>query len=555
MKFDLLREPWIPVVTCTGELENVGLEEVLNRAHEFRWLQGESPTVTAALHRLLFALVLRVHFNRLGLTSWEERWSELWHRNSFPADRLDRYLDGDGGAPGFRDRFDLFGARPFFQTVDIPEDIEGSVAKLTMFRAAGNNATLFDHTIEDERADLSPAEAARWLVTVQAFDTGGLKVGKRSSQPSLGNNFATVVIEGSNLRETLLLNLPWADDSLAPQSTTGDLPVWERGPSVFQDSEEADKRGRDHSGPVDLLTWQSRHILLRGREGDGGVTVHDAVVLPGPRLGLNLAGEEHMAAFHRTFTKKKNVRGKGVPSAWKPVQLDELRGVWRHCRELLLADEDSPSQREHLRPRNLDRVAALHEEQDGLPESTVYTLRVLGQQLAPNPGAVETWLEEAVPAPVAVLRAKPWETRLGPLMGLAVEFADQVGDQLKLLEREYHATLRDQPRKNAERKLLLQWFWPRLTEHFNRYLVNLGEDIQTDQNAAFPHTEKWADTVEETAVRAQHRWAELLPRSSPRNVLALAGCTTEFHKQVRGIREKFDRQMKSYDPRPRTEDE
>jgi CRISPR system Cascade subunit CasA len=543
------------VITCSGEPENVGLEEVLNRANEFRWLQGETPTVTAALHRLLVALVLRVHFARLGLTSWEERWSELWHRGSFPADRLDRYLNGDGDSPGCRGRFDLFGARPFFQTTDIPEDIEGSTAKLTMFRAAGNNATLFNHTVEDERADLSPAEAARWLVTVQAFDTGGLKAGKRPSTPSHGSSFATVVIEGSNLHETLLLNLPWADDSLAPQPEPGDLPVWERDPAVFQGSEEADKRGRNHSGPLGLLTWQSRHILLRGRESDSGVVVHDAVILPGPRLGLHLAGDEHMAAFHRTFTKKKGVPGKGVSGGWNSVQLEELRGVWRHCRELLLTDEDNDAQRERLRPRNLDRVAALHEEQNGLPESTVYTLRILGQQLAPNPGAVETWLEEVVPAPVAVLRAKPWETRLAPLMGLAVEFADQVGDQLKFLERDYHAALRDQPRKNAERKLLQQWFWPRLAEHFNRYLVDLGEDIQTDQNSVFSHTIKWADTVEETAMRAQYRWAEILPRSSPRNVIALAQCTTEFRKQVRESREKFDRQMKSYYPRPGTEDE
>lgn len=543
------------MITRTGEPENVGLEEVLNRAHEFRWIQGETPTVTAALHRLLVALVLRVHFNRLGLASWEERWTELWHQGSLPTERLDRYLDGDGDSPGHRDRFDLFGARPFFQTTDIPEDIEGSTAKLTMFRAAGNNATLFDHTVEDQRAELSPAEAARWLVTVQAFDTGGLKAGQRSSQPSPGSGLATVVIEGSNLRETLLLNLPWADDSLDPQSETADLPVWERDPAVFQGSEEADKRGRGHSGHLDLLTWQSRHILLRGRESDCGVVVLDAVILPGPRLGTDLAGEEHMAAFHRTFTKKEGVPGKGVSGAWKPVQLEELRGVWRHCRELLLADEDNDAQRERLRPRNLDRVAALHEEQDGLPKSTVYTLRVLGQQLASNPGAVETWLEESVPAPVAVLRAKPWETRLGPLMGLAVEFADQVGDQLKFLERDYHTALRDQPRKNAERKLLQQWFWPRLTEHFNRYLVDLGEDIRTDQNSAFPHTEKWADTVEETAIQAQHRWTELLPRSAPRNVLALAEHTTKFRQRIGELREKFDRQMKSYDPRPGTEDE
>lgn len=553
MKFDLLREPWIPLVTLTGETENVGFEEALNRAHEFRWLQGETPTVTAALHRLLIALVLRVHFDELGFDSWEDRWSELWHRGALPTDRLDRYLDGVGDSPGLRDRFDLFGERPFFQTSDVPKEMLGSTAKLTMFRAAGNNATLFDHSTEDVRVDLSPAEAARWLVTVQAFDTGGLKTGKLSSQPSPGSGFATVVIEGSTLRETLLLNVPHPEESSGPWSGPRDLPVWERDPAVYQGSAEADKRGRAPFGTLDYLTWPSRHILLRGREGDDGPVVDGVAILPGTRLGMDLHPVEPMAAFHRTFTKKKDVPAKGVSGPWKPVQLEELRGVWRHCRELLLADEDNDSQRERFRPRNLDLVAALHEERDPLPESTVYTLRVLGQQLDPNRGAVHTWLEESVPAPVAVLRAKPWETRLEPLMGLAVGLADDVGERLRLLEREYHALLRDQPK--TERKLLQQWYWPRLSEHFNGYLVDLGVDIGTDQNAAFPLTEKWSRVVMETAEQARHRWAELLPRASARNTLALAECTNEFRERVRRIHEEFDAQLRSYDPRPTAESE
>ncbi|WP_049573974.1 type I-E CRISPR-associated protein Cse1/CasA [Nocardiopsis sp. SBT366] len=555
MRFDLLREPWIPVVTLKGEPETVGLQEALDRAHEFRWLQGETPTVTAALHRLLVTLTFRVYFDGIESAGWRTRWSELWHRGPFPTERLDRYLNGEGDSPGYRDRFDLFGDRPFFQTPDIPEELLGSTAKLTMFRAAGNNATLFDHSTQEDQVELSPAEAARWLVTVQAFDTGGLKTGKLPSQPSLGNSSATVLIEGSTLRETLLLNTTpnWGDDTLDPRPGPGDRPVWERDPTDSQGSQEADKRGRAPYGLLDLLTWPSRHVRLRGRVGANGVVIDGVAILPGPRLSTDLRLVENMAAYRRTFTKKKNVPGKGVASPWKPVQLEELRGVWRHCRELLLADEDNDSQRERFRPRNLDHVAERHQGRDALPGSTVYTIRVLGQQLDPNRGAVHTWLEEVVPAPAAVLRARPQETRLEPLMGLAVSLADDVGDELGKLEREYHALLRDTPR--AERKLLQQWFWPRLSEHFNDYLVDLGEKIKEDHEGAFGPTENWANVVEETAEEAQHRWVEILPRRSARNLLALAECTSGFQERVRGIRHEFDRNLRSYDPRPRTEDE
>jgi CRISPR-associated protein Cse1 (CRISPR_cse1) len=42
-------------------------------------------------------------------------------------------------------------------------------------RAAGIGRTLFDHTTAAESPALSPAEAARWLITAQMYDTGGLK--------------------------------------------------------------------------------------------------------------------------------------------------------------------------------------------------------------------------------------------------------------------------------------------------------------------------------------------------------------------------------------------
>ncbi|MCZ9341096.1 type I-E CRISPR-associated protein Cse1/CasA, partial [Streptomyces sp. TRM76130] len=86
----------------------------------------------------------------------------------------------------------------------------GSTAKLVAHRATGSNRTLFDHTTADQRPLLQPAEAARWLVTTQAYDTSGTKQPyrtERSAEGGLGNRFGCVLVEGASLHETLLLNM------------------------------------------------------------------------------------------------------------------------------------------------------------------------------------------------------------------------------------------------------------------------------------------------------------------------------------------------------------
>ena len=91
MEFNLIDRPWIP---CTGG--HVGLREALLRADEIHELRGENPLVTISLHRLLLAVVHRVHG-----PSNAKAWADLWKRRSFDRDRVDRYLGK------WRDRFEL----------------------------------------------------------------------------------------------------------------------------------------------------------------------------------------------------------------------------------------------------------------------------------------------------------------------------------------------------------------------------------------------------------------------------------------------------------------
>jgi len=101
--FDLISEPWVPCVGRDGQAVELGLQDVLVRAHELRELGGESPLVTAALHRLLLVVLHRV----FGSADYDA-WYALWQAGRFDPTVLDAYF------AQWRERFDLFHpARPF----------------------------------------------------------------------------------------------------------------------------------------------------------------------------------------------------------------------------------------------------------------------------------------------------------------------------------------------------------------------------------------------------------------------------------------------------------
>lgn len=520
MAFDLLDEQWVPVVDEDGNPREVGLARLLLEAHTLRWIDGEAPVVTAAVYRLLLALAHRVYGPRSG-----REWERLWDADGFPEADWLKYRED------FGDRFDLFGPRPFLQCPTLPAEKMGSAAQLILSRAVGNNATLFDHTTSRDVVELEPSVAARWLVTTQAFDSGGLKTPYRSDKSSergLCNYFGTMVVEGATLKETLLLNMPvYAPARGLPNPTRpDDCPQWELAEPPKPDP---DKEGRPPRGWTDLLTWPARRILLREAERDGRSLVDGVVITPGTRLRTELAEAELMAAFRqpRMAKVKKNV----VPDGPKlPVVLEEPRGVWRHCRELLLpAPPGNPRQR----PRVLEHIA------ERAPDGQVYSLRVFGQQLDPKGGAVHTWLQEAIPAPVALLRVNEADERLEQLLGYAVGLADDVGSALEWAEKLYDEALGADRAHAKRRSPLGQWYWPALSAPFDEVLRELGTALddarrqgKVSQRALFAPFEHWREVVRGAAQQAMRTWAWKLPRESGRQVFAVAEAESSFQRRV-----------------------
>lgn len=516
MSFDLIEVPWLPVVDLKGAHRLVSLAEVFLGAHELRGLAGETPTMTAALYRLVLALAHRAY----GPAN-DTAWAELWCAEELSKSLLEGYFARHRG------RFDLFHPElPFLQCPAVKSCGVATTAKLVPYRAVGNNATLFDQTTARERPLLDPAEAARWLVTLHAYDTGGLKTPYRrekSSERAPCNNFGCVLVEGETLKDTLLLNMPVYNpvrEEPAP-TTPDDRPAWEDDPPT------PEPVTRSPRGWTDLLTWPSRRILLSTRETDTGTVVDGVVVTPGTRLRGDLPEMELMAAFRRPPARGS----RKTPRPLLPVRIQERRGVWRHSEELLLAGDQ-----DRQRPRTLDQLAR-RVRAELIPEHIVYTLRVFGQQLDKNFGAVECWFEETVLVPVALLRAD--SSRVGRIVGFAVKLADDVGSALRAMEREYCTEFQAEPSVDLDLS-----YWPRLPQPFGIFLRDLAEALRGEQ----PETvaiETWGRAVRSVALKAAEQWAYGSPRQN-RSLLVAGKQHVAFTGRVEYLIKRFQAQTAAF---------
>jgi CRISPR system Cascade subunit CasA len=527
--FNLLTEPWLPVVRLDGVAQEVSLAQALTGAAGWRRMVGTTPTMTAALHRMLLALAHRV-YQPLDAARWHELW-QAQADGGLPAAPLDAYQAQYGS------RFDLFDPFvPFFQCPAL-DNAPGSTAKLVAYRASGSNRTLFDHTTADQRPALRPQEAARWLITTQAYDTSGTKQPyrtERSAEGGLGNRFGCVVVEGSSLHETLMLNMQlYEPDAERPSGTTArDRPVWEAPPP------HPEPDARAPLGWTDLLTWPSRRILLSCAPSASDATVVTGVVLtPGTRMEGDLVDHEAMSAYRRPWLKG------GKQGDLKAVTLDELRGVWRHSQELLLSSDARwwnswrgrqrakgplPAQEpQRQRPAALDHIADLVED-ELIPEDTVYTLRIFGQQLGDQGGDTYAWFEEAVPAPVALLRAE--NARVGYIIGYAVSLATDLGEQLKAMQRQYDASFHRELTKNQDRKPtdLEIRYWPRLAAPFAAFLRELGEAVRQGASQTAP-AERFGQATCDLADETAWQWLQQAPRRE-RSLLTASAHFDDFQQ-------------------------
>lgn len=394
--FDLTTEPWIRVRTRDGALDEVSLREVFARAHEIIAITGELSTQDVAILRLLLAILRRAHSDEHGTDAW----GVLWRRGSFDPEPISRYLDR------LADRFDLLHPlAPFYQVAGLatPKGAMTELARLIADVPPGH--PYFTTRTGSALDSMSFAEAARWLVHCQAFDPSGIKSGAVGDDRVKGGKgypigvawcgwLGLVIVEGSTLFETLLLNLPIGRRDSNPAT---DLPVWERpaqGAAI-------EARHEVPAGPADLLTWQSRRIRI-GHDGTHATAV---LIANGDALHpRNRFGEEFMTSWRLSEAQMKSLGTN--EQVFMPRGHPPDRAVWRGLAGLLAEGQAAGTGRPG---RWLDWLGELRED-EVLPEDALVRLRAVAMQYGSNNSVTDDIGDDVLPLSVAVLVSRQLRT-------------------------------------------------------------------------------------------------------------------------------------------------
>jgi CRISPR system Cascade subunit CasA len=378
--FNLLDRPWIPCQDAQGAVSPSSIRNTLARAHQFRAITHESPLVGVSVLRLLLAILHRVYGPRDPAA-----WAALWTAPSFDMVPLDSYFQK------WSARFDLFHPnRPFYQDASIPASVAVPVSKLVHSSASGNNPTLFDHSFDADGATLPAPEAALQLLVQQVFAVGGLVTEDRSIPGSKSAEAAPTLkailcaVAGHNLFETLLLNLRRYDPLREiPFGNSGDIPAWES-------SHPAQVRQRPPAGWLDLLTWQSRRILLCPAGDSDAPVVTRVVVMKGEHIlpAFSLAGRDSMIGWHRLADPRPGA------DPWIPVSIREGKAIWRDAHTLFGEFAEHSS-----RPPILNWLGELADVV--LQEDRRYVLDVAG--LCSDRAKLFSWHAEHLPLPASFL--------------------------------------------------------------------------------------------------------------------------------------------------------
>lgn len=539
--YNLVEEPWIPcVMVADGSVREFGLSDVLLRSPEVRELSHSSPLVVAALHRILLSILHRNYGPKDTA-----QWGRLWSRGAWDEGPLVEYFQR------WYSRFDLFDdCHPFYQAKGLSFQYEGSVSRLVHEFSSGNNATLFDHSVDGLPSALSAAEAACYLVAHQALAIGGLvsfeKGQDRGVCGSADNapltKAAVAVVRGNNLFETLMLNLHQyngEDEEPFSFDETLDMPAWER-------DEETQAGDRYPTGYIDLLTWQSRRVRLRAElEASGRLVVPSVVIMKGYQFpdGWSIRGRETMAAFCRS----PNARKAGDP--WPAVSFQENRGLWRDSVALFQSLGD-----ERERPKTLDWLSDL-EHQRILSRAQTLPVDFFG--LCTDRAKVLLWRHERLPLPLAYLD----DTDLLSTLKDGLDLAESVG---RLFSSGFvDITTEEGPRKvpspfrklaavalspmddtkadpGAVGRLLVhlapgRLYWSRLETPFKRFMVELAEERAGNRpENAF---REWVVALRDSAVGA-FKEATLGLDGSGRTLRAVALAEREFNRRLRELLEE-----------------
>jgi len=476
--FDLIAQPWLPCVRLDGEPVRLGLYDALTQAHTLRELQGEIPLSTAALHRLLLAILHR----NFGPKD-RKAWASLWRAGRWDAGVLRAYFDR------WRDRFDLLhDTYPFYQSAEPPGDPQ-TLNRLSLTHAY--NSTLFEHQTSGDFFAVPAARAAEWLVTMQASGIGmGPPHNPYPSGPLV--NTLLVMVQGNNLFETLAFNLveydPKRDRPIPGPSRGEDLPIWEYDQNPYPPHPKKFYR----PGYLGYLTFQVRTIHLYPTWEEGELCVRECALAQGARWD-NQNIEDPMKVY--VTPKKKDV-------GMLPLRLREDRATWRDSGALFRLQVRETDEAKYRPPLAFDLLAEC--VADGyVDRAQTYNYVTLG--LCNSNARLDFFRHERMPLPLAYFDKTREHEVLEEQLRLALQRAEDVASALRnagcdlarwiVSPADKSKAYRDGTALVYARLNVEQRYWSRLEVPFQYFL----RDLPAGQQAAL---ESWTTTLQNTARHA-----------------------------------------------------
>ncbi|MET9292826.1 type I-E CRISPR-associated protein Cse1/CasA [Streptomyces sp. NPDC003077] len=398
-----------------GTPEDVGARHLLLEAHCFQDLVVDLPTQKPALFRqLLLPLVV----DALGRPANATEWAAMFRAGRFSPeqqDTLNAYFDRH------RSLFELFDASaPFAQVPDLRTakgETKGA-ALLVATAATGNNVPLFSSRTEGDPLELTPAQAARWLLHTHCWDTAAIKTGavgdpqvkagKTTGNPvGVLGQLGVVMPMGRTVYETLMLNIPYGQPLLSD-----DLPQWRRRTQAGK-AEDTFSPGtpawltRAPRGLLDVWTWQSRRVRLLPEETPDGTRVARVIVAAGDRLDISPDHEPHTAWIIDSAASSAKRRGKKKAVApARPRRHQPGKAAWRGL-EALLAVERSGDQRDATATRSgfrtSDLLGQLSVVTDRMPERYPLQVELTGMAYGNQSAVIEDVFFDAIPLPLTSL--------------------------------------------------------------------------------------------------------------------------------------------------------
>lgn len=423
--FNLVHEPWIPVLMRDGRNGTLSLMDVFARAPLISQVVAELPTVGAAIEGVLQAILRR------SMDFYHLRGKKVTVAGAVQRAWFDWQPVAEGAAAYLRkweDRFDLLDSvAPFFQAAGL-ESTKGEVAGLEVLLADVPNGIPFLTMRRSESLQsIEFAEAARWLVHAQAYDPSGIRGAAKGDRRATGGKvyptgpgwdawFGLISPRtGSVARDLLLATAPTGVGRLE-FDPNADLPAWEREPTTARPQGIGDhaweslsiKALRDlrraPEGPADVLTWQSRRIRL----------VHDGYRVTGVVLanGDPLNPQNRFPVEPRCswrYSKPQSTKFK--TDVYMPKEFAEPNSLWRGVESLF------PTSVSTLQPKKNHEVIAFYgpafsawiaelsdDDVLGDAELSEVSMEVVGMVLGSQMAVVDDVVTDSLTLPVSLLR-------------------------------------------------------------------------------------------------------------------------------------------------------